>query len=320
MKRLLFTLIIASTLIYILSSCTEQPASKNNKLVVFHAGSLSVPFKQIVEEYKKIHPEAEILLEPAGSRKCAKKITDLKKKCDVMASADYKVIENLLIPEYAKWNIKFVSNEMTIVYHDKSKYSNEINSKNWYKILLKKDVAIGRSNPDTDPCGYRSILTVKLAEKYYNFEGYADSVLSKDNCYIRPKETDLLALLESCTIDYLFLYRSVAEQHGLKFIILPDSVNLKNPEISDFYSTASTDISGKSPGEIITKKGEPMVYGITIPDNAPNKAMALDFVEFVLSQDKGIKILENNGQPSMVPSPTESFDNIPGNLKKFATR
>jgi len=79
-----------------------------------------------------------------------------------------------------------------------------------------------------------------------------------------------LALLESNTIDYIFLYRSVAQQHGLKHLILPDSINLKLPELKDYYLTVSTEISGKKPGETIKKTGAPMVYGITIPKNAPN--------------------------------------------------
>ena len=33
-----------------------------------------------------------------------KKICDLKKECDVMASADYKVISSLLMPDYADYN------------------------------------------------------------------------------------------------------------------------------------------------------------------------------------------------------------------------
>ena len=79
-------------------------------------------------------------------------------------------------------------------------------------------------------------------------------------------------------------------------------------------------ISGKKPGEFITKKGEPMVYGITVLKNAPNKKAAMKFVEFLLDKEKGIKIMEKNGQPSAVPMPTSSYDKIPKELKKFAMK
>jgi len=61
-----------------------------------------------------------------------------------------------------------------------------------------------------------------------------------------------------------------------------------------------------------------MVYGITIPKNAPNPELALKFVEFVLRKDKGMAVMERNGQPSVVPSPSDTFDMIPEPLKEFA--
>ncbi len=309
----------AFLLALIFSACTQKkaPQSKTD-LIIFHAGSLSVPFKEIAKNFMKTHPSANVLLESAGSRTCARKISDLKKPCDIMASADYSVIDNLLIPEHADWNIKFASNEMTLVYHKSSKMSDQITADNWYKILQDKEVAFGRSDPNADPCGYRAVITMKLAEKHYRKEGLGKRLLKKDARYIRPKETDLLALLESNTIDYIFLYRSVAQQHGLKFLILPDEINLKMPEHSDFYSTATIDISGKKPGTAITKKGAPMVYGITIPKNAPQRELAIKFVAFVLEKEKGMIIMEKNGQPSMVPSVSNTFDKIPQVLQQFA--
>ncbi|MEA3505582.1 MAG: extracellular solute-binding protein, partial [Bacteroidota bacterium] len=281
---------------------------------------LSVPLKQITKEFNKEYPDVNVMLEAAGSRKCARKITDIHKECDIMASADYKVIENLLIPDHTDWNIKFASNEMAIVYSETSRYKDEINKDNWYNILLKKDVAFGRSNPDADPCGYRAVLVSKLAGKYYNQPELANNLLAKDQNYIRPKETDLLALLESNTIDYLFLYRSVAEQHGLKYILLPEDINLKNPELADFYATANVDISGKKPGEKITKKGEAMVYGITVLKNAPNKKASKAFIEFFLNKEQGMKIMEANGQPSVIPSPSKYYENIPDYIKQYAKK
>jgi molybdate/tungstate transport system substrate-binding protein len=316
-KRCLVLVLLALLLLPLLASGASKELSGD--LVIFHAGSLSVPFKLISEAFTKIHPKVKIYREAAGSRACARKISELKKEADIMASADYTVIDKLLIPEYADWNIRFASNEMTIVYHHDSRGASEINGDNWYNVLLRKDVAFGRSNPNADPCGYRAVLTMQLAEKYYGIEGLAAKMIAKDNEYIRPKETDLLALLESNTIDYIFLYRSVAEQHKLDFVLLPDQVNLKKPELSDYYKTATVKISGKEPGTFITKVGEPMVYGVTIPKNAPNPEAALAFVKFLLTADKGMAIMKQMGQPSMIPSFTDTYDKIPADLREFAS-
>ncbi len=287
-------------------------------LIIFHAGSLSIPFKEISAAFMEKYPKVKVLREASGSRTAARKISELNRPADIMASADYTVIDTLLLPQYASWNIKLATNEMVIGYLESSRMAAEITSDNWYEVLLNKKVAFGRSDPNADPCGYRSVLTMKLAEKYYKKDGLAAKMLQKDHKYIRPKETDLIALLESGEMDYFFIYRSVAEQHGMKYVILPDEINLKTPVFKDFYKTATVEISGKKPGTTVVKKGAPMMYGVTIAKNSPNPDAAMAFMEFLLAEDGGMAIMERNGQPSAIPSPTTSFDQIPENLKKFA--
>ncbi len=304
------------TLLFV-AGCSSNQSNKSDELIIFHAGSLSVPMKDVITAFNEEFPEIKVMTEASGSRDCARKIADLNKDCDIMASADYTVIDELLIPEFAKWNIRFASNEMVLVYTEKSHYANVIDATNWFEILLKDEVTYGRSDPNSDPCGYRTVLVSELAEQYYQIPGYSEKLLAKDLNYIRPKETDLLALLEVNSLDYVFIYRSVAVQHDLNFVVLPNQINLENSEYADFYKQASVQISGKKMGEWITKTGEPMIYGITIIENAPNKENALKFTNFLLSE-KGMEIMEENGQPSKVPSYTNTYSEIPETLKKYA--
>ena len=283
-------------------------------IVIFHAGSLSVPFSEIEKVFEAKYPQYDIKREPAGSRACARKITDIGKPADVMASADYKVIDNLLIPKNAKFNAKFVTNEMAIAYTEKSKYAGEINAKNWTKIFLRDDVKVGHSNPNMDPCGYRSMLVTKLAEDFYKEPNFYDKLFGYGESYtngeentlkviVRPKETDLLGLLEAGMYDYLYIYKSVAEQHGLKYITLPPEVSLKSANLKEQYKKVAFKINGKKPGTWITKKGAPMVYGITVVQNAKSpitKDGAVMFVNFVLS-DEGQAIMKKNGQGIINP-------------------
>ncbi len=289
-------------------------------LVIFHAGSLSVPFKEIAAEFKKLHPQVNIRMEAGGSVASARKITDLDKPCDIMASADYAVIDKMLIPKFTDYNIKFASNELCVVYSEKSRYANQISAKNWIDVLLKKDVAFGRSDPNSDPCGYRTEMMLQLAEKYYKKSGLYGKFIAKDNEYMRPKETDLLALLETNSIDYIFLYRSVAVQHKLKYLILPDAINLKSAEFTTQYSAAKVEINGNKPGLKQTMTGEPMIYSFTILRNATNKAAAIAFAEFLLQKEKGQAIMARNGQPSVVPSKVENYDKVPARLKPFVKK
>ncbi len=296
--------------------CAEE---LSGDLIIFHAGSLAVPFREIAEAFMAEHPKVRVRREAAGSRESARKISDLGRRCDVMASADYLVIDTLLLPEHATWNIKFAANQMSIAYTARSRCARELTADNWLDIVMRDDVAFGRSDPNTDPCGYRTLLTAKLAEKYYLRPGFAEIFAQKDRRFIRPKETDLLALLEIGAIDYVFIYRSVAEQHGLDWLALPEEIHLGDANRADWYATVSVEISGAAPGTVMTQPGEPMVYGVTIPANAPSPDAALAFVQFLLEKDKGLAVMEKNGQPGVVPSPSTTYDQVPEALKRFVT-
>lgn len=319
LKRILILYLGVIPVFFILCSCNRGKIPEgNSELIIFHAGSLSYPFKIMTDSFQKAYPGIHILTESAGSVASARKITELGKKCDILAVADYGVIDEMLIPEYADWNFKFATNEMTIVYNEKSRFASEIGKMPWYEILQKPGVRYGRSDPDADPCGYRTILCLKLAEKHYSFPGLERIITSKHQRYIRPKEVDLLALLESGDIDYVFLYRSVAIQHNLRYVVLPDSINLKDPELTEWYAGVETDIKGNAPGKRRIVKGEPMVYSFCIPKNASNSVAAEKFVRFLTDTAVGIKIMEQYGQPSAIPSSTKSYNQLPSYLKELS--
>lgn len=301
--------IVAIVILFSTGGCKNE--NDNQQLIIFHAGSLSVPFKQMKTQFEKENPNIKVLLEPAGSVQCARKITDLGRECDIMALADYAIIDQLLIPGFASWNIHFARNEMAIVYDSSSRYADQIDKHNWYDILLKDDVIFGRSDPNSDPCGYRAVLVTQLSEIYYKRDGLTKELLRKNQGYIRPKEVDLLALLESGSLDYIFLYKSVAEQHNLKYINLPDSINLSDPLLNSFYDTASVKILGKKPGETLIQEGKAMVYGVTILNNAPNLSAAHTFLEFLLEEEKGGKIMLDNGQSIIKKTEDRYLEFIP---------
>ena len=275
-----------------------------------------MPFKQLADEYEKRNQGLKILMEPAGSLICARKITELEKPCDIMASADYFVINELLIPDYATWSIRFATNEIVISFQEKSKFASEIDSTNWVNILLKDDVTYSRSDPDSDPCGYRAVLAIMLAEKYYNKPGLTEKLISKNRDFIRPKEVDLVALVESNAVDYMFQYKSVAIQHNLKYVELPDKINLSDPLKNSLYKTVSLDVAGSTPGSKITVKGEYINYSLAVLTNAVNKTEAIDFVCFLLSNE-GMEIIRKNGQEPIIPFSTEQLDLIPVKLLKY---
>lgn len=313
--KTVFRIVLAVGLAACLFGCGKDDGGGKEVLTVFHAGSLSVPFREISELFEKENPGIKVLAESAGSRHCARKMTELGRQCDVMGSADHKVVSNLLMPEYADFNIHFALNEMVVAFSGSSVMGEKINAENWYEILLDDEVSVGRSDPDSDPCGYRSLMVFQLAEKFYGVEGLYERLKGKDK-FVRAKETDLLALLEGGEIDYAMIYLSVAVQHGLKYVCLPDDVNLKNSQMAGVYRGAEVKVSGKKPGEYITRTGEAMVYSVTIPKDAANRKGAVLWLELLLS-DRGRAIMERNGQPVITPAVVDGFENLPESLKKY---
>jgi len=295
---------------------TFLPAEPRTILIIFHAGSLTKPFSELEELFESQNPEVDILRESSGSKLAARKVAELKKEADIVAVSDYSVIPEILYPDYADWTIYFAKNSMVIVYTEHSKLSKKINSKNWAEILLRDDVEVGPSDPLLDPCGYRALLVMKLAGEYYGnpllYNKLRNNISIKN---IMPKETDLVALTEAGEIDYHFNYKSVAKQHHLKYIDLPDEINLSKIELRDYYKNTVIELRDKE-DKIIRLNGEPIIYGITILKNAPNRTAAEKFLRLLLSDD-GKKILSKNFQEPLNPPECDKKDLLPETLQKL---
>jgi molybdate/tungstate transport system substrate-binding protein len=288
---------------------TQQP------LIVFNAGSLTAPFGDLLKEFARLHPEVTPQQESAGSLDLVRKITELGKPCDVLAVADYEVIPSLMIPQYADWYGVFARNQMVLQYMPSSKFANEINSDNWYQIVLRPGVQSGHSDPDADPAGYRTLLLWRLAEKHYGKPGLYDqldkTVPPKNQ---RPKSVELVALLQAGELDYLYGYRSVAEQSKLSFVTLPPEIDLSDPGKAAHYSTVSVQVAGNKPGEKKTIKGLPILFALTIPKNAPHQQLAEEFIQFVLSP-QGQEIMKQKRLTLISPPLASDLKKVPAGLR-----
>ncbi len=317
MKKQLNGLIAILIGLLIVFPLSAQAAPKG-KLTIFHAGSLTVPFASIEKAFEAEYPGVDVQREAGGSTKMARLISEVGKPADIMASADYKVIDNNLIPGFADWNVRFATNQLVLCYTDQSKYADQVNDKNWYKILQKQEVVWGHSDPNLDPCGYRSIMVLSLAEKFYGIQGlYQRLIDNRPQKNIRPKSVELVNLLKTGNMDYAWEYLSVAIQHDLKFVKLDDHINLGNYKYDAFYQQAQVKVTGKKPNTWVVKKGKSCTYGITLIKDAPNPDAAKAFLNFLLSPEHGLKTLEKMGQPPFIPCrvpSTEMADKLPSEI------
>ena len=315
-----FILKLIITFIVMTLPLSVQAGSKS-RLTIFHAGSLTVPFAKIEKDFEAKYPDIDVQREAGGSTKMARMISEVGKPADIMASADYKVIDNNLIPKFTNFNIRFATNQLVLCYTDQSKYSDKINKDNWHEILQKKGVDWGHSDPNLDPCGYRSLMVLQLAEIFYKIDGlYQKIVDNRPKRNIRPKAVELVNLLKTGNMDYAWEYLSVAIQHDLRFIKIDEHINLGNYKYDNFYKQAKVKVTGKKPGTWITKKGKSCTYGVTMINNAPNPEAAKLFFAFLLSPDHGLKTLKTMGQPPFIPCrvPTQKMaDFIPADFASF---
>jgi molybdate/tungstate transport system substrate-binding protein len=350
MKRI--ALPIAALLLVLavtLTACGAAEQTEQIDLYVLYAGSLAVPYDELAQVFEAQNPDVNIASESAGSRDTIRKVTELGKPGDVIGSADYAAIEELMFPDYADWYIKFAINDVVIAYRDGAPFADEISngSRTWYDVFINEDVAYGHSNPDADPCGYRALMVCQLAQAYY-YDNASDFGLTPDgdaaDLYdalipipsggddmdrgrgggdwgevVRSKSVELLTLMESGDLDYAFEYLSVAVQHDFDYISLPDEIDLSDEAFADFYSTATVNVTGSEPGTVSTLKGEATVYGVTIPLNAPHPEEALDFVELMLGPE-GQAILNDVGQPPIVPAIASDPSKVPDQLKPYISQ
>ncbi|MBN1214762.1 MAG: tungstate ABC transporter substrate-binding protein WtpA [Candidatus Lokiarchaeota archaeon] len=312
-----------------------NPEAQKTKVKIFNAGSLTIPLQSIEAEFEDDFPKIDILLESGGSVQCVSWITEAGKTADVLALADWSLIPGM-DSQYQDYYIKFATNEMVICYTDDSSYKDDINNTNFWEYFEKSGVIWGFSNPNLDPCGYRTLMVLQLAEIEYgnstifdncvvdhsdievvddglNYNITTNEPLNPDTSKIRirDKSVDLVTLLQEGSIDYAFEYLSVAVQHNLNYITLEDAINLKDSNLDTTYNRVKVI---KDNGEIST--GKSITYGVTVPKIADHPDLGARFIEYLIN-GTGQAIFTNLGQPPLIPCLTDNYIILPTNLQPY---
>jgi molybdate/tungstate transport system substrate-binding protein len=296
-----------------------QAGGISGELMIFHAASLGRPFDAIETVMEQENPGLDVIRESSSSRVACRKLSELGRSCDVLATADYLLLRDMLLPDYADWYIAFARNRVVIAYSDRSRHHTQIGADNWYDILLRDDVEYGYAEPDQAPVGYRTLLTWKLADIYYEDQLTEDRNLFEElkagtpESNIRPHCNELIPLVQSLGLDYIFQYKSVARQHNLQFLQLPPEIDLSSEKHADLYSQVSVQLTGRTRGETMTRTGAPIIYGITIPADAENPPAATAFMELLLSE-RGQQIMQDNFQEPVAPALTPDPEKLPEEL------
>ncbi len=233
-------------------------------------------------------------------------MTDLNRSVDVVAVADASLIPDLMAGRTDSYTT-FGTTEMVIAYTNASRYAGEIGEANWADVLARPDVRVGIANPMLDAAGYRAMLVLLLAEREAGAPVFGPVLgdhlspplapsangtglevrlpelvrpAAGGKVAVRDGSVFLLSLLEAGGIDYAFEYRSVAEGRGLRYVRLPDSINLGSATLADAYRNATVHLGFQRFSTIGTERtGRAIEYAVTVPDSAPHPAEAREFAD-----------------------------------------
>jgi molybdate/tungstate transport system substrate-binding protein len=261
-------------------------------LRIFHADSLSGYVSALTRVFEREHPGTAVRREGSGSLDALRKITDLHLPCDILITADWRMLKTPRAG-VAPWAAVFAGNSMGLLYTARSRGASGIDAANWPRVLLEPGVRYGHSNPERDPAGYWTLVVWQLAARYYRDPSLPHRLAA--NCplaNIRPHNIDLIALLQSGDLDYYFGYASDARLGKLKFLALPGEINLGDISRASDYAKARVEVgTGAHRKKII---GAPVAYAATLTTAPPNRAAAIDFLKLMLG-DAGRKAAADAG-------------------------
>jgi molybdate/tungstate transport system substrate-binding protein len=350
----LLTLWLSSILTMVVA-CATPPAEKT-PLNIIIAGSLMIPFDDLTKAFEAEHPDIDIQTEAHGSIQAIRLVSEVHMLEDAVFSADAALIPMLMyqtpVPEtnkpYANWYIKFATNRIGLAYSSKSKYANEINADNWYKIVARSDVKLGLADPRFDAIGYRGLMALQLAKAAYAKPTILEDVIlgqfktpitlepengravihvpeiletkPDSSIVIRGASMQLIALLESGDLDYAFEYESVIQQHKLGIVKLPDAINLGAEQLAKQYAQVQVRLDFKRFASVKPEfNGEVIGYGLTIPSNAQHPKQAEEFIKFLLGP-KGQAVMLANFHPLVTPPQADHLDALPATLKSLCVQ
>jgi molybdate/tungstate transport system substrate-binding protein len=296
------------------SGSSSSSGATHGTLTVFGAGTLATPFAAEIAAFKKANPGVTVHSRFGASGDMVKSVTQLHQPADVLGVADYSLIPKLMFPAHASWYVGFVSNQITFAYTDHSKGAAGLTPSNWYKVLARQGVHIGRSNPAADPSGYQTLQMLQLANGYYHQPSLSASVLKNSpDASVAETETSLISALQSGQIDYLAIYKSTAQEQHLKYLKLPAQINLSNPAMAATYGKVSIHA-----GSLGTLTAKPIIYAMTAPTGAADAALAQKFIHFVVGPT-GQAIMRKNGFEVFSPALAQPRAKVPASIKPLTT-
>ncbi|MFI5257650.1 MAG: extracellular solute-binding protein [Gemmatimonadales bacterium] len=251
--------------------------------LVYVAASIAQPMRAALDSFAT-RSGSPYELEVASSLELVRRVTAMNGDPDVIALADPGLFASLLEPRVGTWHALFARNRIVLAYTTRSRGAAAITSSNWWTILERPGIEVGRADPATDPSGYRTLFVWQLAARHYGIPDLPARMLrAAPERNVRPREADQVALLQAGELDYIWTYENLARSMGLRFVRLPDEIDLGEAADSAGYAFASARVPGARVGDTIVVRGEPILFAVSVPTRATHGRAGTNFVAYLLS-------------------------------------
>jgi molybdate/tungstate transport system substrate-binding protein len=237
-----------------LAGCSTATTESDEPIELLVAGSLS----NAVENGLREAVDASLRTEAHGSATVARLVDDGKRDPDIVSVADTALFDGPLSPP---WYAEFVTNSLVVAYDADSEGGRAVEAAGvdgWYEPILDGAASLGRTDPDLDPLGYRTLFLFELASDHYGVADLRERIPDREQIY---PETQLVSQFETGSIDAAVTYRSMAVDRGYDYVDLPPAIDLSDPAFADSYADASYELPG---GKTVT--GGVVSYASTVRD------------------------------------------------------
>lgn len=177
-------------------------------------------------------------VEAHGSLAARRLVTEGARDPDALALADPRLFDGL-----AERVACFATNALVVAYAPDSPAAEAL-ADDW-RAVRKPDVSVARTDPASDPLGYRTLMALRLS----NLD--AKDVLEESSVF---PEVALLQTLRSGKVDAAFAYRNMAVEAGVPYVTLPPAINFADPAHARAYAKASVELPDR------TVRGAPIRY------------------------------------------------------------
>jgi len=242
------------------------------------AGSLQGTFERLNE---MVDPPLRV--EAHGSVTAARLVASGERDPDLLALADTDLFDAIVD---ADWYARFATNALVVAYDATSAGGRRVErAERWFEPLAAGGTRLGRTDPDLDPLGYRTLFALELAARRHDRPGLPDAVLEPDQIY---PETGLLSRFETGDVDAAVVYRSMAVERDYDYRELHPAVDLSDPDRDEEYRTASHTLADGR-----TVRGEHVAYGVQARSaDAATRAAFDTLVAGDLLRERGFEVPE----------------------------